>query len=157
MADVINFFAYGELMNEEYFKQQKLEYIAKSSVTLSAWEVAFNKIPTEEGAPEGLGMPNIEPTPSSAGMMFGVMYEVDASFLPRLDEIHEAPKQYQRKVMRFTRHDFNQVNGLVYVARPENTRSGLKPSKATMKIIRGAKKAMPMLYFSRLMNTRTCD
>ncbi len=157
MVDVVNFFAYDELMNEQHFKQRGLEYISKSSVTLSAWQVVFNKIPVEEDAPENLGLPNIEPTSGSSGMMFGVLYEMDSSFLPKLDEIHDAPKQYQRKVMRFTRHDFNLVNGLVYVARPENTKAGLKPSKATMKIIKGAKKAVPILYFSRLMNTRTCD
>lgn len=157
MSDIIKFFAYGELMNENYFKEQGLEYKARSSVSLSAWRIVFNKIPGDTNAPEGLGLINIEPTPNNAGMMFGVMYEMDDSFLPRLDEIHQAPAEYQRKVLRFTQHDFNMTNGLAYVARPEKTKPGLKPGKETMKIIKGAKKSLTMLYFSKLMTTPTID
>jgi len=157
MQDIVHFFAYGKLMNEEYFKEQGLDYAARSAVTLSAQRVVFNKIPTDENAPEGLGLINIEPTPDNAGMTFGVLYEMEESYLPKLDAYHQAPAEYQRKIMRVTKHDFNLTNALVYVARPEKIKKGLKPDKATMKILRKAKKDMPMLYFSRLMNTPTLD
>ena len=157
MADVVNFFAYGELINEDYFKEKGLEYISKSSVTLSAWRRVFNKIPIDTGGVEGLGLVNIEPTPDNAGMMHGELYVMDEKFLPKLDELFGHPDEYQRKVMRFNRHDFILVNGLTYIARPDKIATGLKPSKATMKIFRKAKKLFPMLYFSRLMNTPTCD
>ncbi|MCS5621140.1 MAG: gamma-glutamylcyclotransferase [Nitrospinaceae bacterium] len=157
MADVVNFFAYGELINEDYFKEKGLEYISKSSVTLSAWRRVFNKIPIDNGGVEGLGLVNIEPTPDNAGMMHGELYVMDEKFVPKLDEIFGHPDEYQRKVMRFNRRDFILVNGLTYIARPDKIATGLKPSKATMKIFRKAKKLFPMLYFSRLMNTRTCD
>ena len=157
MAYVVNFFAYGELINEDYFKEKGLEYISKSSVTLSAWRRVFNKIPIDTGGVEGLGLVNIEPTPDNAGMMHGELYVMDEKFVPKLDEIFGHPDEYQRKVMRFNRHDFILVNGLTYIARPDKIATGLKPSKATMKIFRKAKKLFPMLYFSRLMNTPTCD
>ena len=157
MADVVNFFAYGELINEDYFKEKGLEYISKSSVTLSAWRLVFNKIPIDNGGVEGLGLVNIEPTPDNAGMMHGELYVMDEKFVPKLDEIFGHPDEYQRKVMRFNRHDFILINGLTYIARPDKIATGLKPSKATMKIFRKAKKFFPMLYFSRLMNTPTCD
>jgi|TARA_B100000745_G_scaffold278526_1_gene209587 hypothetical protein len=157
MADVVNFFAYGELINEDYFKEKGLEYISKSSVTLSAWRRVFNKIPIDTGGVEGLGLVNIEPTPDNAGMMHGELYVMDEKFVPKLDEIFGHPDEYQRKVMRFNRHDFILINGLTYIARPDKIATGLKPSKATMKIFRKAKKFFPMLYFSRLMNTPTCD
>ena len=157
MADVVNFFAYGELINEDYFKEKGLKYISKSSVTLSAWRRVFNKIPIDNGGVEGLGLVNIEPTPDNAGMMHGELYVMDEKFVPKLDEIFGHPDEYQRKVMRFNRHDFILINGLTYIARPDKIATGLKPSKATMKIFRKAKKLFPMLYFSRLMNTPTCD
>jgi len=157
MADIINFFAYAELMNEEYFREQGLDYVAKLSVTLSAHRVVFDKIPTDENAPEGLGWANIEPTPDNAGMTVGIIYEMDNSYLPRLDEIHQAPQEYQRKIMRFNKHDFTMANGFLYIARPEKIKFNLKPDKATMKILRKAKKELPMLYFSRLMGTKTID
>jgi len=157
MANLINFFAYGELMNEEQFKANGLEYVDKTSVTLSAWRVLFNKIPKDNGGQEGLGLINIEATPNNDGMMFGVLYEMDEKYLPRLDEVHGHPNEYTRKVFRFTRHDFNLVNGFAYVAHPEKVQKGLKPSKAAKKILKAAKPHMPMLYFSRLMNIRTID
>jgi hypothetical protein len=157
MVDAVNFFAYGELINEDYFKEKGLEYISKSSVTLSAWRRVFNKIPIDNGGVEGLGLVNIEPTPDNAGMMHGELYVMDEKFVPKLDEIFGHPDEYQRKVMRFNRHDFILINGLTYIARPDKIATGLKPSKATMKIFRKAKKFFPMLYFSRLMNTPTCD
>ena len=157
MADIINFFAYAELMNEDYFREQGLDYVDKLSVTLSAHRVVFNKIPSDENAPEGLGCSNIEPTPDNAGMAIGIMYEMEETYLPRLDEIHQVPKEYQRKVMRFNKHDFAMTNGFLYIAHPEKIQHGLKPDKATMKILRNAKSSMPMLYFSRLMGTKTLD
>jgi hypothetical protein len=59
--------------------------------------------------------------------------------------------------MQLNRHDFTQVNGIVYFALPEKTGKNLKPTKAVMKLFKNSKKEMSMLYFARLMNTRTCD
>ena len=60
MADIIHFFAYGKLIDEDYFKEQGLEYVSKSSVTLSGWELVFNKIPIDNEGLEGLGLPNAQ-------------------------------------------------------------------------------------------------
>ena len=90
-------------------------------------------------------------------MAIGIMYEMEDTFLPLLDEIHQAPQEYQRKVMRFNKHDFAMTNGFLYIARPEKIKPGLKPDKATMKILRQAKSSVPMLYFSRLMGNKTMD
>lgn len=157
MSERIRFFAYNELMNDAYFKEKGLEYIEKITVTLSAQRLVFNKIPTEEDAQEGLGLTNIEPTPDNSGMMEGSFYEMDERFLPKLDELFGYPKEYSRKMTPLNRHDFIIVKALVYTAQPDRIATGLKPSKAMMKLFRGAKKEMSMLYFSRLMNTRTCD
>ena len=157
MADVVHFFAYNELINEDYFKEKGLVYLSKSSVTLSAWKRVFNKIPVDNAGVEGLGMANIEPTNDNAGMMHGELYAMDEKLLPQLDKLFGHPDEYQRKVMRFNRHDFTMINGLTYIARPDKIKRGLKPGKATLKIFRKAKKLFPMLYFSRLMNTPTCD
>ena len=157
MADVVHFFAYNELVNEDYFKEKGLVYLSKSSVTLSAWKRVFNKIPVDNAGVEGLGMANIEPTNDNAGMMHGELYAMDEKLLPQLDKLFGHPDEYQRKVMRFSRHDFTMINGLTYIASPDKIQRGLKPDKATLKIFRKAKKLFPMLYFSRLMNTPTCD
>jgi hypothetical protein len=157
MADIIHFFAYGKLIDVDYFKEQGLEYESKSSVTLSGWKLVFNKIPVDNEGLEGLGLPNIEPSSDNTGMMHGELYAMDEKFVPQLDAIFGHPTEYQRKVMRFNRHDFTLINGVAYIAKPDKINNKLKPSKALLKVLKKAKKLLPMLYFSRLMNTPTCD
>lgn len=157
MANMINFFTYAELMNPKVMEELGLKYNAMFCVTLSSWKLAFNKTPFDSDAPAGLGLANIVPTADNQGMMEGVMYEMDEAYLPRLDEIHRCPKEYQRKTMRFNKHDFTMVGGYAYIARAEKTGTQLRPSKAIMQKIRGAKKQLQMLYFSRIMNTPTLD
>ncbi|MBC8283434.1 MAG: gamma-glutamylcyclotransferase [Nitrospinae bacterium] len=157
MVDAVQFFAYDQLINEEIFKEHGLEYVSKTSVSLSGWKRVFNKIPKDNEGQEGLGHANIEPTSDTSGMMHGELYEMDEKFIPKLDEIYGHPDEYQRKVMRFNRHDFLMISGFTYIAKLERTAKGLKPNKAMMKVFRRTKKLFPMLYFSRLMGTPTID
>lgn len=157
MSNWINFFAYDELMDEKLFLERGLKFNARFCVTLSCWKLVFNKIPLDNGGVEKMGLPNIVPTSDNLGMMSGVLYEMDECFLPKLDEIHQHPQEYIRKAMQFIKHDFTRVKGLAYIAPPEKTRDDLTSTKAMIKRLRGVKKSVPMLYFSRLMNTHTAD
>ena len=157
MSEKISVFAYNELINEDYFKEKGFEYIDKVTVTLSAQRIVFNRLPLEGEGIEGQGLPNIEPTPNNAGMMEGMLYDMYDTFLPKLDEFHGYPKECTRKVMDLNAHDFHTVRGIVYFAQPDRTGDKLKPSKALMKLFKQSRKEMTMLYFARLMNTRTCD
>jgi len=157
MSEKISVFAYNELINEDYFKEKGFEYIDKVTVTLSAQRIVFNRLPLEGEGIEGQGLSNIEPTPNNAGMMEGMLYDMYDTFLPKLDEFHGYPKECNRKVMDLNAHDFHTVRGIVYFAQPDRIEDKLKPSKALMKLFRKSRKEMTMLYFARLMNTRTCD
>ena len=155
MVDAVNFFAYGELINEDYFKEKGLEYVSKSSVTLSAWRRVFNKIPIDNGGLEKLGLVNIEPTPDNSGMMHGELYVMDEKFLPKLDELFGHPDEYQRKVMRFNRHDFILLPCLPSIARPDNLYKTIPPAPAPLQIFSKAKNLFPLLYFTRLLHPTT--
>ena len=157
MPDLINWFAYDEMMNPLMMEEKGLEYKDAFCVTLSAFSVKFNKIPLDNGGQEKLGLGNIVPTDSNLGMMDGILYEMDAKFLPRLDELYQVPDEYIRKKMRFTKHDFNFVNAYAFVAQTHRTQEGLMPSKETMKKLKACKRNLSMLYFCRLMNTPTVD
>ena len=157
MSEKISVFTYNELLNEDYFKEMGFDYIEKVTVTLSAQRLVFNRLPPEGTGIEGQGLPNIEPTPNNAGMMEGVLYEMYDSFLPKLDEFHGYPTECSRRLIDLNRHDFNTVRGIVYFAQPDKIGEKLKPNKALMKLFRKSRKEMTMLYFARLMNTRTCD
>ena len=157
MSEKISFFAYNELLNENHFKETGFEYIEKVTVTLSAQRLVFNRLPPGATDIEGHGLPNIEPTPDNAGMMEGILYEMQDTFLPKLDEFHGYPKECNRKLMDLVRHDFTTVRGIVYFAQPDRVGGKLRPNKAMMKLFRNSKKEFSMLYFARLMNSRTCD
>jgi len=157
MSEKISVFAYNELINEDYFKEKGFEYIDKVTVTLSAQRIVFNRLPLEGEGIEGQGLPNIEPTPNNAGMMEGMLYDMYDTFLPKLDAFHGYPKECNRKVMDLNAHDFHTVRGIVYFAQPDRIGDKLNPSKALMKLFKKSRKEMTMLYFARLMNTRTCD
>ena len=157
MSEKISVFTYNELLNEDYFKEMGFDYIEKVTVTLSAQRLVFNRLPPEGTGIEGQGLPNIEPTPYNSVMMEGVLYEMYDTFLPKLDEFHGYPTECNRKLMDLNRHDFNTVRGIIYFAQPDKIGEKLKPSKALMKLYRKSRKEHTMLYFARLMNTRTCD
>ena len=157
MSEKIRVFSYNELLNEDFFKEKGFEYIDNPTVSLSAQRIGFNRIPPEGTGIDGQGLPNIEPTPNNAGMMEGVLYDMVDTFLPKLDEFHGYPKECTRKLMDLNAHDFHTVRGIVYFAQPNRIAEKLKPSKELMKLYRKSRKEHSMLYFARLMNTRTCD
>ena len=157
MSEKIRVFAYNELLNEDFFKEKGFEYIDKFTVSLSAQRIVFNRLPPNGEGIEGQGLPNIEPTPNNAGMMEGVLYDMYDKFLPKLDEFYGYPTECTRKLMDLNAHDFHTVRGIVYYAQPDKIGKKLKPSKDLMKLYRKSRKEHSMLYFARLMNTRTCD
>jgi hypothetical protein len=53
--------------------------------------------------------------------------------------------------MRFTKHDFTFVDGIVYIAQKDRTQSGLLPSKDMLKVYKGCRKMLTKLYLSKLL------
>ena len=151
MPNLINWFAYDEMMNPEVIKESGLEYEAAFSVSLSAHKLVFNKIPVDNGGKENLGHANIAPTQDNLGMMEGVLYEMLEENVPKLDALYGHPDEYQRKKMRFTKHDFTFVDGIVYIAQKNRTQNGLLPSKEMLKTYKGCRKILTKLYLSRLL------
>ena len=151
MPNLINWFAYDEMMNPEIIKKTGLKYEAAFSVSLSAYKLVFNKIPVDNGGKENLGHANISPIPDNLGMMDGILYEMLEENLPKLDALYQHPDEYQRKKMRFTRHDFQFVDGFVYIAQKHRTKSGLLPSKEMLKSYKGCRKILSKLYLSKLL------
>ena len=151
MPNLISWFAYDEMMNPEVIKESGLEYEAAFSVSLSAHKLVFNKIPVDNGGKENLGHANIAPTQDNLGMMEGVLYEMLEENVPKLDALYGHPDEYQRKKMRFTKHDFTFVDGIVYIAQKNRTQSGLLPSKDMLNTYKGCRKILTKLYLSRLL------
>lgn len=151
MPNIINWFAYDQYMNPEVIKESGLEVRNAFSVTLSAYRLVFNKIPVDNGGKENMGLPNIAPTLDNLGMMEGMLYEMPEENLPKLDALYQHPNEYVRKKMRFTKHDFTFVNGVVYIAQKERTQKGLMPSKDMLKQYKGCRRLLTKLYLAKLL------
>ena len=157
MDDVINFFAYNELMDQRNMRERGLEFVSCSPVTLSAYKLVFNKIPLDNGGIDNLGLANLVPSPNNLGMVTGVLYEMRKDILPMLDEIHGYPHEYNRKIYKLFRHDFNPTKGYIYMALKGRTDDNLRPSKSMLKKYKGARKNLGLLNLSRIMTTPTVD
>jgi len=151
MPNLINWFAYDEMMNPEIIKETGLAYEAAFSVSLSAFRLVFNKIPVDNGGRKNLGLANIAPTQDNLGMMEGILYEMPEENLEKLDALYLYPEEYQRKKMRFTKHDFTFVDGIVYIAQKDRTQNGLLPSKEMLQKYKGCRKLLSRLYLSKLL------
>ena len=81
MANLINFFTYGELMNPKVMEEHGLQCKAMFSVSLSACKLVFNKTPFEDNPPPKLGLANIVHTQNGLAMMEGILYEMEESYL----------------------------------------------------------------------------
>ena len=139
MPNLINWFAYDEMMNPEIIKKTGIEYEAAFSVSLSAYKLVFNKIPVDNGGKANLGHANITPIPDNLGMMDGILYEMLEENLPKLDALYQHPDEYQRRKMRFTKHDFQFVDGFVYIAQKDRTKDC--PARICSKPIKDAAKS----------------
>lgn len=96
MPDFINFCLRRD-GKRDLFQRTGFEYNSKTNVTLSAYRVVFNKLPSDPNAPEGLGVVNIEPTPTNAGMMEGILYEMDENTCPSWTSIMNIQRNTRAK------------------------------------------------------------
>lgn len=158
MANYINFFAYDTLIMPNVFEQHGFKARDRFSVTLSAYKTVFQKIPPDpENYKEGVGLITIVTTESNLGMMEGILYEIDDSYLPKLDAFYGHPQEYQRTKVRLTKHDFTFVNGFCYIAQIEKTDPQLLPCQAQLDEYRNAKKILSKLYLSRMVTQATVE
>lgn len=150
---MIKYFAYGSNMNPERMRQRKIKFSSRVHVVLNGWRLMFNKIASRNPKQEGYA--NIEP--DKGGIVEGILYEIQNSDLRKLDICEGYPEHYDKKKVEVTLDNGQIVEAITYIAQPDKTRSGLKPSKEYLNHLLEGCDLLSKEYCERLRTWETLD
>jgi gamma-glutamylcyclotransferase (GGCT)/AIG2-like uncharacterized protein YtfP len=115
------YFAYGSNMFEARFKQRVPSAKFFTTATLSGYQLSFAK----RSMLDGSGKCTITPS-HSIDVVHGVVYKMDASERPLLDEAEGLGKGYDL-IDLLLDHDVEAVNAFAYIASSDYVSDSLKP------------------------------
>ncbi len=90
----MNYFAYGSNCDPLVMKRKRVEYTSRQRAVLRRFRLLFNKKAYRESLPDTIGFANINEDPD--GCVEGVLYNIHADHLDRLDESERYPEYYDR-------------------------------------------------------------
>lgn len=139
-------------MDEKRIKERIGRIPERVPGTLKGYTLKFNKIASKNPKE---GYANI--VPCDEDEVEGILYKVTEEELEKLD-VYEGVKEnhYRRqKVKVVIRSTGEEVEAQTYIANPEKTKDGLKPSRNYLKHLLAARKYLSEKYVKRLENTET--
>jgi gamma-glutamylcyclotransferase len=148
------YFAYGSNMDTERIRDDKrLAYLPKAqSACLKKWRLRFNKMATRpKDLHARIGWANIVNGRSNESV-HGVLYEVTAQDLARLDDIENG---YCRAEVVVRLPDGNDANAVTYVACEELVKTGLRPTREYLNHLLAGAVFLPPAYVRLLKRRRT--
>lgn len=147
----VKYFAYGSNMGVEQMRQRGVHFVSRIFAALQGWRLEFNKLASRN--PQE-GFANIVSDPTER--VEGVLYEFDEEDLFKLDRYEGYPDHYAR-------HDVDVIadgcstTAIAYVAQPDKTQSGLKPSHEYIGRIKQGTDLLSAVYRDRLLTHETLD
>lgn len=152
MHDRIYYFAYGSNMNPERMIERKIVHSQRKHAILKGFRLVFNK---KSGRNPKEGFANI--VVDKNGIVEGVLYEIAASDLSKLDRMEGYPIQYDRIELKVETDDGKNIEAEVYEAQPDYIKNGLKPSKNYMKHLLAVRNIISNQYYKSLETFETLD
>jgi gamma-glutamylcyclotransferase (GGCT)/AIG2-like uncharacterized protein YtfP len=147
----MRYFAYGSNMGSGQMFERGVRFSARESAILGDWRLEFNK----QAARNPLeGFANIVPDPGNR--VEGVLYEMEAEDLHKLDHYEGYPHQYTRCEIAVTCNG-EEESAVVYVAQPDRVKAVLKPSAEYLSRIRQGADLLSEGYRNRLLNLEALD
>lgn len=147
----VYYFAYGSNMNPERMKERGAHFTHRHKHTLRGYCLKFNKV---SSIGSGHGCANI--VADENGIVEGVVYKITVQGLYNLDKVEGYPVHYNR-VRLIIDLDGSQETVKTYIAQPDKTKEGLRPSKSYMEHLLRAKDYMSGEYYGYLQNIKTID
>lgn len=114
----------------------------------------FNKLAAGPDVKHGEGKGNI--IPKDGDFVEGVVYEIPASDIQKLDKFEGYPAHYDKNTINVT-IDNDVVETITYIARPNMCKTGLKPSKEYLSHYLAAKDILTEEYYKKLESWPTID
>jgi gamma-glutamylcyclotransferase (GGCT)/AIG2-like uncharacterized protein YtfP len=141
-------------MDTDRLMQRGIQFFTVQPAILDKHSLVFNKIADRNGRE---GYANIVPAENS--FVQGILYSIPADDLCRLDRFEGVPFHYQRKEIKVFTVPENNIHHrvVVYVAAPENTRNGLRPSRKYLKHMLTAADRLFPEYIDYLDRIETLD
>ncbi|MFH1514112.1 MAG: gamma-glutamylcyclotransferase family protein [bacterium] len=148
----VHYFAYGSNMDPDRMIERRAFFTDRVFARLENYKLVFNKI-SNKNPEEGFG--NIIPDGNS--VVEGVLYEVEWDAIECLDIKEGYPAAYSREEIEVELSDGGKVEALVYIAREDKTRDGLKPSREYLSHYLKGKDLLSEEYYSWLETIETFD
>ena len=148
---MIKYFAYGSNMDGNWMRGRGVKFLKREHAILKGWRLTFNK--TASRNPRE-GYANIEKDEKS--VVEGILYLINEEGLKRLDVYEGYPTHYTRIKVKVNVGD-KKGEAIVYIAQPDKTREGLKPSKSYLRLLLGGCDLLSPKYCKKLKSWETLD
>ncbi|MFH8086652.1 MAG: gamma-glutamylcyclotransferase family protein [Candidatus Aenigmatarchaeota archaeon] len=148
----MKYFAYGSNMNPERMRNRRVKFLKREHAILKGYKLVFNKISTKNPME---GYANI--IEDDKEVVEGVLYEMKEDELKNLDEFEGYPNHYTRKKVNVILENGQTVEAITYIAKPDKTREGLKPSKEYLKHLLKGCDLLSKEYCEKLRKVETLD
>lgn len=149
------YFAYGSNMDKQRMKERKITFsdVERRAAHLSGYHLEFNKVANDNPLE---GYANI--VPDGSGLVEGVLYNIDAASLPKLDKCEGYPDEYLKiSIKVLLPSDGQKVCAITYIANPKKIGEGLKPRRCYLEYLLAGEDFLSASYFKRLQETETLD
>lgn len=120
----MKYFAYGSNMNAKRMKDREVNFSKRELAILKDYKLCFNK---QASRNTNEGYANLIPKNGIATE--GILYEIDAQDIEKLDKLEAYPNHYTKKTIKVELENGDEVDALVYIAQPDKIKEGLKPTK----------------------------
>ena len=105
-------------------KDREVNFSKRELAILKDYKLCFNK---QASRNQNEGYANLIPKEGTATE--GALYEIDEKDIVKLDKFEGYPNHYIKKAIKVELANSNEVDALVYLARPDKIKDGLKPTK----------------------------
>ena len=143
------YFAYGSNMDPGRMRLRGICFSSRTKAILRDWVLVFNKIKKDSSS---VGYANIEPAPNAC--VEGILYEV--ADICKLDPFEGVPTHYKRSTLNIE-VDGGLSTAEVYIAVPQKTLPGLKPTKDYLAHLIAGSDLLSADYAAKLKETPTVD
>ncbi len=146
------YFAYGSNMDEEKMELRGAVFDEMIAAKAYDFRLTFNKIANLD---MGIGYANI--VPDKGSVVEGVLYHTDEESLLNLDRAEGVPTHYLRETIIVQDESENNFECFVYIANPESTKEGLKPTRGYLGSLLSGRYFLSEEYYGMLTQVETFD
>lgn len=148
----MKYFAYGSNMNPQRMKDREINFSKRELAILKDYKLCFNK---QAYRNPNEGYANLIPKKDIVAE--GILYEIDESDIEKLDKLEGYPYHYNKETIRIELSNDKKVNALVYIAKPDKIKDGLKPSKEYLNHLLEGKHLISENYYNFLQSFDTLE